>query len=56
MIVLRHTERNDCDEAALACRRALELAENGAERAYLERRLSEVSAGAWPGMGERRDS
>jgi RNA polymerase sigma-70 factor (ECF subfamily) len=33
------------DEAAVAYRRALDLAENGAERAHLERRLAEVQAG-----------
>ena len=34
------------EEAAGAYLRALELAENGAERAYLARRLDEVEAGA----------
>ena len=33
------------EEAAQAYRRALDLAENGPERAYLERRLAEVCAG-----------
>jgi RNA polymerase sigma-70 factor, ECF subfamily len=38
--LLRRLER--CTEAAAAYARALELAENGAERAYLARRLAEV--------------
>jgi RNA polymerase sigma-70 factor (ECF subfamily) len=39
--LLRRLDR--LDDAAAAYRRALELAENGAERAYLKRRLAEVS-------------
>ncbi len=43
--LLRRLER--WSEAAAAYRRALELTSNGAERAFLERRLAEVeSAGA----------
>jgi RNA polymerase sigma-70 factor (ECF subfamily) len=37
-----------CSEAAAAYSRALELTDNRAERAYLEARLAEVSAGVEP--------
>jgi len=40
--LLRRLER--CTAVATAYARALELTENGAERAYLERRLAEVQA------------
>jgi RNA polymerase sigma-70 factor (ECF subfamily) len=40
--LLRRLDRRD--EAALAYRRALELSENAAERAFLQRRLAEVEA------------
>jgi RNA polymerase sigma-70 factor (ECF subfamily) len=42
--LLRRLDRRT--EAATAYRRALDLTTNGAERAYLQRRLSEVMAGA----------
>jgi RNA polymerase sigma-70 factor (ECF subfamily) len=41
--LLRRLDRRT--EAATAYRRALDLTTNGAERAYLQRRLSEVTAG-----------
>jgi RNA polymerase sigma-70 factor (ECF subfamily) len=50
--LLRRLERRT--EAATAYRRALELTTNAVERAYLERRLAEVSRAAAPPKGVGR--
>ena len=49
--LLRRLER--WTEAAAAYRRALELTTNGAERAFLERRLTEVETAAVAGRTGR---
>jgi RNA polymerase sigma-70 factor (ECF subfamily) len=49
--LLRRLERRS--EAAIAYRRAADLTTNGAERAFLERRLAELADAADPAVGRR---